>query len=85
MLCCPRPVLEDLLLLLSEEKNLNSEEFVFIYVDMFAGNTTLLSLASADLPSLPSLLIISLMEFRRENLDIRKLKAIKTYQVSTSN
>ena len=78
-------MLEDLLRLLSEERNLRSEEFVFIYVDRFAGNTTLLSLASADLLSLPSLLIISLMEFRRENLDIRKVKAIKTYQVSTSN
>ena len=84
MLCCPRPVLEDLLRLLSEEQSLRSEEFVFIYVDMFASNTTLLSLASADLPSLPSLLLISLMEFRKENLDILKLKAIKTYQVSTS-
>ena len=84
MLCCPRPVLESLLRLLSEEQSLRSEEFVFIYVDMFASNTTLLSLASADLPSLPSLLLISLMEFRKENLDILKLKAIKTYQVSTS-
>ena len=84
MLCCPRPVLESLLRLLSEEQSLRSEEFVFIYVDMFASNTTLLSLASGDLPSLPSLLLISLMEFRKENLDILKLKAIKTYQVSTS-
>ena len=74
-------MLEDLLRLLSEEQSLRSEEFVFIYVDMFASNTTLLS---ADLPSLPSLLLISLMEFRKENLDILKLKAIKTYQVSTS-
>ena len=77
-------MLEALLRLLSEEQSLRSEEFVFIYVDMFASNTTLLSLASADLPSLPSLLLISLMEFRKENLDILKLKAIKTYQVSTS-
>ena len=74
-------MLEALLLLLSEEQSLRSEEFVFIYVDMFASNTTLLS---ADLPSLPSLLLISLMEFRKENLDILKLKVIKTYQVSTS-
>ena len=77
-------MLEALLRLLSEEQSLRSEEFVFIYVDMFASNTTLLSPASADLPSLPSLLLISLMEFRKENLDILKLKAIKTYQVSTS-